>query len=523
VDRIRAAISVSAGVALLVAAVWMARLEASGPASAELTLDGGVPATLYLPWPAGSERPADFERPAGSARPPVVVLAHGVSSDRMGMSGLARALTQAGYAVLSFDFRGHGANRNPFVRRGGEHESLTADMRAAVDYLRTSREVDGARISVMGHSMGAGVALEYAGIDPALDATVLVSGGWRLDGPQRPANVLFIYAAGDPARIRERSAELAAQLGDVPQAPAGQVFGSFRDSTAVSHVEVAKADHITILGSTYAARKIIDWLDQSYGVERGTFFLRDDPRLRVAGVGMLAFVLLLPGLGALAGRLAPRLAERPAAGAARRFLLVVAALVLGLPLVAVGGLERVIPLWIGDTVVLHLFLTGVVLAVWLVVRKELDGSTIRSALPASAGAAAVAAVAVAFAMSPFAIVLHGLGLTPERAACAVLVALLVAPFQLVFHDLLRRGGLVASTLASLAGRVAVVAVLAFAVRVGVLSGVVMLMLPVLVLLFALFEVLAASVYAASRNSLVPALVESAWLAWILAAVLPISV
>ena len=61
------------------------------------------------------------------------------------------------------------------------------------------------------------------------------------------------------------------------------------------------------------------------------------------------------------------------------------------------------------------------------------------------------------------------------------------------------------------------------VQLGVLSGVVMLMLPVLALLFVLFEVLASAVYAASRNTVVPALVESAWLAWIFAAVLPISV
>ncbi len=517
VTRIRTAVSLVALATLLVSVLWLARREASGPERMELQLDGGVPATLFLPWTAGADRPADAERP------PAVVLAHGFASDRMGMSGLARALTQAGYAVLTLDFRGHGENRTPFGRRGSRDESLFADLRAAVDFLRTLPDVDGGRISVMGHSMGAGAALEYAGFDPALDATVMISGGWRADGPQRPANALFIYASGDPPRIRERSSSLVAQLAAVDAATPGAVYGDFANSTAVSHVEVAKADHITILSSSYAARQIIDWLDQSYGVERGTFFLRADPRLRAAGVGMLAFLALLPGLGAVVGRLAPRLAERPRSGAARRFALLGFALFVTLPLVAVGGVERIVPLVVANTVVVHLFAAGVGLLVLRVLDERAPGSALRAGLGDSLVAAGAGLVAVGLLLTPLAIVLHGLGLTPERAAVAVGVTVLLLPFQLVFHDLLRRGGTLSATIASSLGRVLVLVVLVVAVQAGVLSGVVMLMLPVLVLLFVLFEVLSTAIYAASRNHAVPALVEAAWLGWVFAAVLPITV
>ena len=439
------------------------------------------------------------------------------------MSALARALTQAGYAVLSFDFRGHGSNRNPFTRRGGHRESLVADMRAAVDFLRLSQLVDGARVSVMGHSMGAHAALEYAGIDPALDATVLISGGARLDGPQRPANALFIYAAGDPERMRVRAAGLAAQLAGADEARIGTVYGSFRDATAVSHVEVARADHITILGSGYAARQIIDWLDQSYGVERGTFFLRDDARMPAAGIGLLAFVLLLPGLGAFVGRLAPRSAERDAGGLPARAGLLLLGLVGTLPLVAASGLEQFVPFWIGDFVVLHFFAAGVAVAAFGASHSRFDGAELRDSLRRSLVPAGVALVAVVFLFSPFTPPLHAMGLTPERTAGALVIALLVLPLQVVFHDLLRRGSFAAATVASSLGRIAVLAVLVLAVQLGVLHGVVMLMLPVLALLFVLFEILAASIYAASRNVRVPALVESAWMAWFFAATLPVTV
>ncbi len=503
---------------LLASILWLARLQAGGPARLEFQLDGGVPATLYLPWAAGSGPPPD-----DVSRPPAVVLAHGVASDRKGMSILARALTQAGYAVLTIDFRGHGENRNAFVRRGGRKQSLFADLRAAVDFLRTSSEVDGGRISLMGHSMGAGAALEYAGFDPALDATVMISGGFRADGPQRPANALFIYGEGDPARIRERAAALTARLAGVESADPGAVFGGFAESTAVSHIEVARADHITILSSVYAARQIIDWLDQSYAVERGTFFLRADPRLAMAGMAALAFLALLPGLGVLVGRLSPRLAERPSGGAPRRLGALGLALFATLPLVAVGGVEGVVPLWIGNTVVVHLFAAGVALLAVGVLRGRFDGRVLRAGLGSAVGAALLAMIAVAFGLTPLGVVLHGLGLTPERAAAALFVTLLLLPFQIAFHDLMRRGGTATAALWSALGRVLVLAVLVVAVQAGVLSGVVMLMLPVLALLFVLFEVLSSAVYASSRNHLVPALIESAWLGWVFAAVLPISV
>ena len=515
--RIRTVVSLVALVATLVSILWLARLEAGGPSRTELSLPGGIPATLYLPVDAaaGSDR-------VSIGRPPAVVLAHGFASDQAGMSILARALTQAGYAVLTLDFRGHGANRNPFTRSRSRKDSLYQDMRSAVDFLRTSPDVDGARISVMGHSMGAGAALEYAQSDPALDASVMISGGWRATGPNRPSNALFIYGAGDPERIRKRSARITAELAGLPGLRPGAIAGSFAEGTAVAQVEVARADHITILSSQYAARHIIDWLDDCYGVERGTFFLRADPRLRTALLGLLAFLLVLPGLGDALGRLSPKLAERPARGTPGRLGLVALALVATLPLVAVGDPSRILPLVVGNVVVTHLFAAGLAIFAGLLLRDKLDASAIRAGAMASSGAALLGLVAVYFLLTPFGAVLHGLGLTPERGVLALGAGVLVAPFQLVFHHLLRRGSTAVAAVSSLLGRVVIVVVLVVAVNAGVLSGVVMLMLPVLVGLFVLFEVLSSAIYARSRNYVVPALLESGWLAWTFAAVLPVA-
>jgi dienelactone hydrolase len=523
VTRIRSAVSLGALLATLLCILWLARLEASGPRRIELELDGAVPATLYLP-----ESPTSLlARPGGASgavegRPPGVVLAHGIASDRRGMSSLARALTQAGYAVLTFDFRGHGANRNRFPHGRGSRWALHGDVRAAVDFLRKTPEVDGHRISVMGHSMGAGAALGYAEIDPSLDAAVLISGGRSLEGPHRPSNALFIYGEGDPERTRESAARLAAELAGLVRTEPGVVYGGFEELTAVTHVEVARADHLSILTSEYAARRIIGWLDDCYGVERGMFFLRSDPRLWTALLGLIAFLLVLPGLGDAVGRLSPRLAERPGSGLVSRLGMLAAALLATLPLVSVGDAASFLPLAIGNTVVVHLFAAGFAMLTTLLLLGRFDASSLRVGAPASLAAAALGIVAIYLLLTPLGAVLHLLSLTPERAVLALASMLLIVPFQVVFHYLLRRGGAAGGAVASMLGRIVVVAVLVVAVQFGVLSGVVMLMLPILALLFVVFEVVSSAIYARSRNWIVPALVESAWLAWIFAAVLPVS-
>jgi hypothetical protein len=64
-------------------------------------------------------------------------------------------------------------------------------------------------------------------------------------------------------------------------------------------------------------------------------------------------------------------------------------------------------------------------------------------------------------------------------------------------------------------------VLGVGVWLGLLPSVVVLMLPALALTFVLFELLAAGVYATSRNVAVIALIDAAWLALIVAVAMPV--
>jgi alpha-beta hydrolase superfamily lysophospholipase len=186
-DIMRRIAAGACGLAFLVLAAALVRLgslERAGNAHADLELAGAIPATLYLPQPGEPHGGLpDPLPPAG--RPPAIVLCHGFAGDRAMLSTLARRLVASGYAVLSLDARGHGENRSAFFPGRGRSDHLVEEFSAAVDFLRASPHVDGARLAVMGHSMGAGAALDYATRDSGLDAAVLISGGWVAEGPYR--------------------------------------------------------------------------------------------------------------------------------------------------------------------------------------------------------------------------------------------------------------------------------------------------------------------------------------------------
>ena len=86
-----------------------------------------------------------------------VLVCNGNGGDRSLRAGLALALNRMGLSVLLFDYRGYGGNPGK-PSEGG----LTADARAALDWLGAQPDVDPQRIVYFGESLGAAVALGLA-------------------------------------------------------------------------------------------------------------------------------------------------------------------------------------------------------------------------------------------------------------------------------------------------------------------------------------------------------------------------
>ena len=117
----------------------------------------------------------------GRAGAAVVVL-HGSHGTRADTAGHVRMLARRGYAVLSFDARGHGES-------GGDPNAAgwtgVEDAAGAVAFLRSRPAVDADRIAGLGLSMGGEILLRASAEDVPLAAVVADGAGASTLGDQR--------------------------------------------------------------------------------------------------------------------------------------------------------------------------------------------------------------------------------------------------------------------------------------------------------------------------------------------------
>ena len=110
---------------------------------------------------------------------PAVLLLHQCNMDRHAWDGLAQDLANAGFHVLTLDFRGFGesgGNKNP-ANRTAEREKWASDVDTAYGYLLEQKGVDKTRIAAGGASCGVGQATQLATRHHEIKALMLLSGG----------------------------------------------------------------------------------------------------------------------------------------------------------------------------------------------------------------------------------------------------------------------------------------------------------------------------------------------------------
>lgn len=113
-----------------------------------------------------------FVPPQPAANGATVVCAHGTGSNRSALLPHAALLHQAGYGVLLFDFRHHGASDGR-ISSLGIHE--IHDLQASLEYLQSRADVNPERIALIGHSMGGATIIRAAARCLNLKALVVIS------------------------------------------------------------------------------------------------------------------------------------------------------------------------------------------------------------------------------------------------------------------------------------------------------------------------------------------------------------
>ena len=112
---------------------------------------------------------------ARGSRRPAIVLCHGYTGVKdLYLPDNARVLTDAGYVVMTFDYKGWGKSEGPRSRLAPY--SRVADVRAALTFLSTLPEVDPERLGIYGTSYGGATVVWVGAVDPRVKAVVSVVG-----------------------------------------------------------------------------------------------------------------------------------------------------------------------------------------------------------------------------------------------------------------------------------------------------------------------------------------------------------
>jgi pimeloyl-ACP methyl ester carboxylesterase len=245
---------------------WQVAAAPRGLTVRHLTRDG-VP-MLYL-------------APAGAHEAPGVLLAHGFAGSGQLMLGYGYALAHAGYAVMLWDFAGHGANSQPLAP-----DSLQAAVDAAYDVMIEQPEVDPRRLALLGHSMGSGAVMAAAIRNPdRYAATIAVSPTSADVTPTAPRNLL-LQAGSWEAGFVGNARMLLAQ--------AGGEHGGFAEGRARQLTVIPFAEHISILFRGQSHRAALDWLANAFGEPRVTAYV--DRRIIWYGLSLLGWLLALIAL-----------------------------------------------------------------------------------------------------------------------------------------------------------------------------------------------------------------------------------
>jgi len=127
---------------------------------------------------------------AAGPRPAVALTGPFTGVKEQVVGAYAELLAHAGLVTLTFDHRGFGESGGR--RQHEDSQGKLTDLRAAVGVLAGRREVDPARIGMVGICLGGGYAVRTAAADPRIKAVAGIAGGYN--SPIKMAQAMGIDA-----------------------------------------------------------------------------------------------------------------------------------------------------------------------------------------------------------------------------------------------------------------------------------------------------------------------------------------
>jgi pimeloyl-ACP methyl ester carboxylesterase/predicted small secreted protein len=192
-----------------------------------------------------------------------VLLLHMMPSTKESWNDLAPKLQRAGFSVLAIDLRGHGESTLQTAKTLDykqfsdlEHQESIKDVESSIAYLTNQ---GASEIYIIGASIGANLALEYAAMNPEIQKIVLLSPGLDYRGIKGEdyarqllkSQQVLVYAGRQDMQGGKSAAEMA-----------GSIVGVMLAQNTAQIYETSA--HGTNLLTEYPAlmNDIIDWLNK---------------------------------------------------------------------------------------------------------------------------------------------------------------------------------------------------------------------------------------------------------------------
>jgi len=490
--RVRQLLAALAGLLLCGAGIWNLEAARAGLTITPLAV-GTTPATIY--------------RQAHAAPAPAVVIAHGFAGSRQLMEAYALTLARAGYVVVSFDFEGHGRNPVPMSgdvsRIDGTTQLLLRETSRVVDAALALPFVDG-RAALLGHSMASDIIVRLALADPRVAATLAISMFSEAVTPREPRNLLML--SGEFEAFLRANALANAKLADAA-ATEGATIG---DPAAGSGRRTAVAPNVEHVGVLYAPTALLearDWLDAVFGRTNAG---------PVAATG-LPILLLMAGLVLLAWPLAGLLPRRMAPAEPVKLRAFLAAVLVPAavtpPLLALFD-TRFLPVLVADYLAVHLFAYGLLSLAILAWNGARIGRV--------AWSAAVAFAAYGIFVFGGALDRYAASFMPNAERLPIIAAIAVGAIPYMLADSFAIEGGRARAWRVLAARFAFLASLGAAVALDFQRlFFLLIIIPVIVLFFAVFGTMAGWVSRRTQSPAATGLALGLILAWAVGVSFPI--
>jgi len=448
---------------------------------------------------------------------PVVVISHGFAGSQQLMQPFAVTFARNGYLAVTFDYYGHGRNREPLAGDVTQVEGATRFLlEQTADVVEFAFSLPGAGDEVisLGHSMASDIIVRYAKTDERVSATIAVSLFSPAVTAEAPDNLLVIVG-GLEGFLRQEALRVLGLVTDEPEE--GVSVGNFADGSARRVVFADGVEHVGVLYSPESMRAAIDWANELTNRSGSGYYDSRGPALLalIAGIGLLAWPL---------SKLLPSVSQNPLGAALswRQLLVATVLPALGTPILLWWFPADFLGVLVGGYLAVHFLVYGLLtgICLWWIKRPRLTLSNAATAFPRLAIASVLASLytagVIALAMDTY---VTSFAITAPRLPLVFLM--LAGTLTYFLADEWVNRGVQAARGGHFFARVCFIVSLGIAVALSFEELFFLLIIAVVIVIyFFIYGLFSRWIYRATGHPAVGAIANATAFAWALAAVFP---